>query len=94
MRTAAPQVRGGTRGCTYWGWGMEAGAGEVALFLGSPSISRVPSLEDCLWLHLLVSVLRGSRRDREPQLQFRDNATLPSVSPWISSSSSSMGETW
>lgn len=94
MRTAAPQVRGGTLGCTYWGWGMEVGAGEAAPFLGCPSISRVPSLEDCLWLHLLVSVLRGSRQDREPQLQLRDNATIPSVSPWISSSSSSMGETW
>ena len=74
-------------GC--WRWVL----GEAALFLGCPSISGVPSLEDCLWLHLLVSILHGSRQDREPQLQFRDDAR-PARCPWISSPSSSVGETW
>lgn len=62
MRTAAPQVRGGTR----WGCGVEAGAGEAAPFLGCPGICGVLSLRDCLWLHLLVSILLGSRRDHKP----------------------------
>lgn len=52
-------MRGGTLGRTMFGWGVEVGAGEMVPFLGCPSSSGVPSPGDCLWLHLLVSVLRN-----------------------------------
>lgn len=58
MSTAAP-VRAGTWGHPL-GRGREVGAG-AAVVLGCPSVAGAPSLEHQLWLHLLASVLHGSR---------------------------------
>lgn len=43
-----------------------------------PGVPSAPP-GDCLWLHLLVSVSRGSRQGQEPQLEFRDQGSLPGV---------------